>query len=168
MISRAISVNALFENANKPFEKVLSKEKLLIFSSSEFLLSLGWLSAEPLKIPETHCQNEYCNIKGSTVIMDDDDKTLLQSNPHPALLRHLCTQLRSCATFFSFSFWTWGLFPWNIATNITDRPRIKSNSWALPRAKTGIRQRPPRFTISWTNPVKRCSRSSLFSWMWVP
>lgn len=70
--------------------------------------------------------------------------------------------------FFSFFFWTWGLFPCNIATNITDRPRIKSNSWALPRAKTGIRQRPPRFTISWTNPVKRCSRSSLFSWMWVP
>lgn len=67
-----------------------------------------------------------------------------------------------------FFFWTWGLFPWNIATNITDRPRIKSNSWALPRAKTGIRQRPPWFTISWTNPVKRCSRSSLFSWMWVP
>ena len=47
-------------------------------------------------------------------------------------------------------------------------PKMSSNSWALPRANTGIRHLPPLLTISWTSPVNLASLSSLFSWMWVP
>jgi hypothetical protein len=47
-------------------------------------------------------------------------------------------------------------------------PNISRSSCALPSANTGIKHLPPRFTISWTRAVKRLSRSSRFSWMWVP
>lgn len=47
-------------------------------------------------------------------------------------------------------------------------PKIRSSSWARPRANTGMSPRPPRFTMSWTVLQNRASRSSLFSWMWVP
>jgi hypothetical protein len=47
-------------------------------------------------------------------------------------------------------------------------PNISRSSCALPSANTGIKHLPPRFTMSWTRAVNRLSRSSRFSWMWVP
>ncbi len=52
--------------------------------------------------------------------------------------------------------------------NCWSLPRMSSSSWARPKANTGMRQRPSRFTMSWTVLQKRASLSSLFSWMCVP
>jgi len=68
---------------------------------------------------------------------------------------------------------------------ISNSPKIKSNSCALPRANTGIKHLPPLVTMSWTVPiirnrfyrclltmiiipVNRASLISLFSCMWIP
>lgn len=47
-------------------------------------------------------------------------------------------------------------------------PKINRSSWARPKAKTGIRHRPPRCTILCTESVNRFSLTSLASCSWVP
>ena len=45
---------------------------------------------------------------------------------------------------------------------------MSRSSCALPSAKTGMRHLPPLATTSCTVEVNLPSRSSLFSWMWMP
>ena len=47
--------------------------------------------------------------------------------------------------------------------NVFCLPRIRSSSWARPRANTGIRHRPPRLTMSWTVPKRRPNKLFLES-----
>lgn len=50
------------------------------------------------------------------------------------------------------------------ATVQASLPRIRSNSWARPRANTGMRHLPPRLTISWTVPIEDDTITKLEDW----